>query len=325
MRSALPKVLHSLAGRPLVAHLLDTARALSPRALVVVVGSGAEAVRTALAAPDIAFVLQDPPRGTGDATRVALDALPTDGITLVTIGDLPLVPHTALAALVEAAEKGQLAVLTAHVPDPAGLGRIVRDASGRVRAIVEDRDLTPAQRKLDEINTGVMAAPTALMRRWVTALKPGNAQSEFYLTDIVAAAVADGIPVAAHAAADERDVRGINDQMQLAAVERIVQGRHAQALMQSGVALADPARIDIRGTLTCGRDVRIDVGCVFEGIVQLGDGVTIGPYCVLRDVALADAASMAPPSAPMRASGRLRGCVLVPRWARMSTSATSSR
>ncbi len=293
MRSALPKVLHPLAGRPLVAHLLDTARALSPRALVVVVGSGAEAVRTALAAPDIAFVLQDPPRGTGDAARVALDALPADGITLVTIGDLPLVPVTALAALVEAAEKGQLAVLTAHVPDPAGLGRIVRDASGRVRAIVEDRDLTPAQRKLDEINTGVMAAPTALMRRWVTALKPDNAQKEFYLTDIVAAAVADAIPVAAHAAADERDVRGINGQMQLAAMERIVQGRRALALMQSGVALADPARIDIRGTLTCGRDVRIDVGCIFEGIVQLGDGVTIGPYCVLRNVAVAGGATLA--------------------------------
>ncbi|MEO6567009.1 MAG: NTP transferase domain-containing protein, partial [Casimicrobiaceae bacterium] len=211
MQSARPKVLHPLAGRPLVAHLLDTTRGLSPRALVLVVGSGADDVRQALAAPDLIFVAQDPPRGTGDAARVALDALPADGVTLVTIGDLPLVQVAALAALVALAEKGQLAVLTAHVPDPSGLGRIVRDASGRVRAIVEDRDLAPAQRKLDEINTGVMAAPTALMRRWVTALKPDNAQKEFYLTDIVAAAVADGIPVAAHAAADERDVRGIND------------------------------------------------------------------------------------------------------------------
>ena len=287
MRSALPKVLHPLAGRPLVAHLLETARALSPRALVVVVGSGAETVQTALAAPDIAFVLQEPARGTGDATRVALDALPHDGVTLVTIGDLPLVPVAALAALVEVAERGELAVLTARVPDPTGLGRIIRDASGRVRAIVEDRDLAPAQRKMDEINTGVLAAPTALLRRWVTALKPNNAQSEYYLTDIVATAVADGIPVVAHAAPDERDVRGINDQAQLAAVERILQMRYAEALMQSGVALADPARLDIRGSLTCGRDVRIDIGCIFEGVVRLGDGVSVGPYCVVRDVAIA--------------------------------------
>ena len=294
MRSALPKVLHLLAGRPLVVHLLDAARTLQPRALVVVIGVGADAVRAALAAPDLQFVLQDPPRGTGDATRVALDALPHDGITLVTIGDLPLVPATALAALVEIAEKGQLAVLTAHVPDPAGLGRIVRDASGRVRAIVEDRDLSPAQRKLDEVNTGVMAAPTALLRRWVTALKPDNAQNEYYLTDIVAAAVADGIPVVGHAAPDERDVRGINDQAQLAAVERILQMRYAQALMDSGVALADPARLDIRGgTLACGRDVRIDIGCILEGVVQLGDGVSVGPYCVLRNVVIAAGTAIA--------------------------------
>jgi len=293
MRSALPKVLHPLAGRPLVAHLLDAARTLKPRSLVVVVGVGADAVRSALAAPDLTFALQDPPRGTGDATRVALDVLPPDGVTLVTIGDLPLVPATALAALVVAAAKGQLAVLTAHVPDPTGLGRIVRDASGRVRAIVEDRDLAPAQRKLDEINTGVMAAPTALLRRWVTALKPNNAQNEFYLTDIVAAAVADGIAVVAHTAPDERDVRGINDQAQLAAVERILQMRHAQALMTSGVALADPARLDVRGTLTCGSDVRIDVGCVFEGKVQLGAGVSVGPYCVLRNVAIAAGTTIA--------------------------------
>jgi bifunctional UDP-N-acetylglucosamine pyrophosphorylase/glucosamine-1-phosphate N-acetyltransferase len=224
---------------------------------------------------------------------VALDVLPPDGVTLVTIGDLPLVPAAALAALVEAAEAGQLAVLTAHVPDPAGLGRIVRDASGRVRAIVEDRDLSPAQRRLDEINTGVMAAPTALMRRWVSTLKPDNAQKEYYLTDIVAAAVADGIAVVGQVVTDERDVRGINDQAQLAAVERILQARHADALMAAGVALADPARLDVRGPLTCGLDVRIDVGCVFEGTVQLGDSVSVGPYCVLRNVCVAAGTAIA--------------------------------
>ena len=273
MHSALPKVLHPLAGRPLVAHVLAAARTLAPRAIVVVIGHGADAVQAAIAAPDLRFVLQDPPRGTGDATRVALDALPADGVTLVTIGDIPLVPAAALAALVREAEAGKLAVLTAQVPDPSGLGRIVRDGAGRVRAIVEEKDANPAQRAIDEINTGVMAAPTALLRRWVAALKPDNAQSEYYLTDIVALAVADGIPVVAHVAADERDVRGINDRAQLAAVERIVQMRQADALMVAGTTLADPARIDIRGTLACGRDVRIDVGCVFEGDVTLADGV----------------------------------------------------
>jgi bifunctional UDP-N-acetylglucosamine pyrophosphorylase/glucosamine-1-phosphate N-acetyltransferase len=180
------------------------------------------------------------------------------------------------------------------VPDPHGLGRIIRDAAGNVREIVEERDATATQRAIDEINTGVMAAPTALMRRWVAALKPDNAQSEYYLTDIVGLAVAEGTPVVAQLAADERDVRGINDRAQLAAVERIVQTRRAEALLAAGVALADPARIDIRGELHCGRDVAIDVGCVFEGLVRLGDGVQVGPYCVVRDVAIAAGAQIFP-------------------------------
>ena len=294
MHSALPKVLHLLAGRPLITHVLTSARALSPRAIVVVIGHGAETVQAAIAAPDLRFATQDPPKGTGDATRVALDALPPDGVTLVTIGDIPLVPSAALAALVKEAEAGKLVVLTAHVPDPSGLGRIIRDGAGRVRAIVEEKDASQAQRAIDEINTGVMAAPTALLRRWVAALKPDNAQNEYYLTDIVALAVADGIPVAATAVANERDVRGINDRAQLAAVERIVQSRNADALMLAGTTLADPARIDIRGSLACGRDVRIDVGCVFEGEVTLADGVQVGPYCVLRDVAVGAGTAIAP-------------------------------
>jgi len=293
MHSALPKVLHPLAGRPLIAHVLAAVRTLAPRAIVVVIGHGGDAVRAAVHAPDLRFALQDPPRGTGDATRVALDALPPDGVTLVTIGDAPLLPAAALAALVREAEAGKLAVLTARVPDPAGLGRIVRDGNGMLRAIVEHRDADPAQRAIDEINTGVMAAPTALLRRWVAALTPDNAQSEYYLTDIIALAVADGKPVAAHVAADERDVRGINDRTQLAAVERIVQARAAAALMAAGATLADPARIDIRGTLACGHDVSIDVGCVFEGSVTLADGVAVGPYCVLRDVAVGEGTAIA--------------------------------
>ncbi len=286
MRSALPKMLHPLAGRPLIDHVLAAARALAPRAIAVVIGHGGDAVQAATAASDLRFVRQEPPRGTGDATRVALAALPEDGVTLVTIGDIPLVPPAALAGLVKEAQGGRLAVLTANVRDPSGLGRIVRDGAGAVRAIVEERDADATQRGIAEINTGVMAAPTALLRRWVAALQPNNAQNEYYLTDIVALAVADGTSVVAHMAADERDVRGINDRAQLAAVERIVQTRLAAALMAAGTTIADPARIDIRGKLVCGQDVFIDVGCVFEGEVTLGADVVVGPYCVLRDCAV---------------------------------------
>jgi len=286
MHSALPKVLHPLAGKPLVRHAIDTARSLRPAGIAVVYGHGGEPVREALAAPDLAFVLQDPPQGTGDAVRRALAVLPPDGITLVTLGDVPLASAAALRTLADAAGRGALALLTARVPDPGGLGRIVRDAAGGVRAIVEERDAAPEQRAIDEINSGLMAAPTALMARWVAALRPDNAQREYYLTDIVAMAVAEGVPVVAQVVQDERDVRGINDRAQLVAVERIVQQRIAQRLLVAGTWIADPARIDVRGELACGRDVRIDVGCVFEGDVELGEGVEIGPHCVIRNASI---------------------------------------
>jgi bifunctional UDP-N-acetylglucosamine pyrophosphorylase/glucosamine-1-phosphate N-acetyltransferase len=266
--------------------VIDAVQTLAPRTICVVYGHGGEPVREALHRPGLAFALQDPPRGTGDAARLALHALPADGVTLVTIGDIPLVPPDALSALVHEAEGGHLAVLTAKVSDPTGLGRVVRDAAGRVRAIVEERDADPAQRALHEINTGVMAAPTALLARWVAALKADNAQQEFYLTDIVAAACADGIPVVALLAADERDVRGINDRAQLADCERILQRRQAERLLRAGTWIADPDRFDLRGALRCGRDVRIDVGCIFEGDVELGDDVVIGAHCVLRNVTI---------------------------------------
>jgi bifunctional UDP-N-acetylglucosamine pyrophosphorylase/glucosamine-1-phosphate N-acetyltransferase len=284
MRSARPKVLHALGGRPLVSHVLDAARALAPRGIVLVVGHGGDAVRAALAAPDLSIVTQDPPRGTGDAVRVALAGMPGDGVTLVANGDCPLIPTATFAALTAIAAAGKLAVLTARVADPAGLGRIVRDAGGAVRAIVEDRDASSVERGIDEIYTGALAAPTALLRRFADALTNDNAQREFYLTDVVAMAVREGVAVEAHVAADERDVLGVNDRAQLAAIERIVQTRTAVALMKAGTSLADPARIDVRGALTCGRDVRIDVGCVFEGTVDLADDVTIGAYCVLKNV-----------------------------------------
>ncbi|MEP7180826.1 MAG: bifunctional UDP-N-acetylglucosamine diphosphorylase/glucosamine-1-phosphate N-acetyltransferase GlmU [Betaproteobacteria bacterium] len=309
MHSALPKVLHPLAGRPLVAHVLDAARALAPRALVLVVGHGGDAVRTALAAPDLAFVTQDPPRGTGDAVRLALATLPADGVTLVANGDCPLIPAATLAAVVGLAAGDRLALLTARVGEPAGLGRIVRDAAGAVRGIVEEKDASPTERAIAEIYTGVLAAPTALLRRWVAALTDDNAQREFYLTDIVAMAVRERMSVDAHVAADERDVLGVNDRAQLAAIERIVQARQADALLKSGTWIADPSRIDIRGTLACGRDVRIDVGCVFEGDVELADDVAVGAHCVLKNVSVGPGTAIAPFShvdgATIGANGRI--------------------
>lgn len=283
MRSARPKVLHRIAGRPMLAHVLDAARSIAPRAIAVVVGHGGDEVERELAAPDLVFVRQDPPRGTGDAVKVALGRQPRDGITVVVNGDTPLVPGTLLRALAERAARGHLALLTARVPEPAGLGRIVRDRGGEVRRIVEERDATEAERRIDEIYTGVLAAPTALLAAWVAGLAPHNAQSEYYLTDIVAAAVADTVAVDAIVAPDERDARGVNDRAQLAEVERIVQRRLAETLMRAGTAIADPARFDLRGTLECGADVSIDVGCVVEGRVVLRDGVRVEPYCVLRD------------------------------------------
>jgi bifunctional UDP-N-acetylglucosamine pyrophosphorylase/glucosamine-1-phosphate N-acetyltransferase len=294
MYSALPKVLHPLAGRPLVTHVLDAARALAPRAVCVVVGHGGEAVAQALAAPDLVFVTQDPPRGTGDAVRVALAALAGDGVTMVLNGDCPLIPPTTLRAVADLAASGRLALLTARVSDPSGLGRVVRDATGAVTGIVEDRDASPAQKAIDEIYTGVLAAPTPLLRDRVAALSDDNAQREFYLTDIVAMAVAAGQPVAAQLAACEEDTLGVNDRAQLVAIERILQRRRAQSLLVSGTWIADPERFDLRGTLDCGRDVRIDAGCIFEGDVRLGDEVVVGAHCVLRDVAVGPGTRIAP-------------------------------
>ena len=286
MHSALPKVLHPLAGEPLAAHVLATVRTLAPRAIAVVVGHGANDVERALAAPDLRFVRQEPPRGTGDAARVALDALPPGGVTLVGLGDVPLVTPQALAALAKIAQAGRLGLLTARVRDPFGLGRIVRGTAGDVQAIVEETDATPDVRAVDEINTGFIAAPTERLRGWISKLSPHNAQGEYYLTDIVALAVADRVPVEAYVENDEASILGINDRAQLATVERIVQRRKAATLMTAGTTIVDPERIDIRGKLECGRDVTIDIDCIFEGHVRLGDRARVGPYCVLRDVSV---------------------------------------
>ncbi len=293
MRSALPKVLHPLAGRPLLGHVIDTARATAQACgraanIVVVIGHGAEAVRAAFAAdPGLRFVEQHPQRGTGHAVLQAVPLLDEEPPTLVLYGDVPLVRVPTLVGLVAAAG-AHLGLLTVRVPDPRGYGRILRDAGGGVCGIVEERDASAVQRAIDEINTGILVAPTAALKRWLAGLGNDNAQGEYYLTDIVAAARADGVPIGTATAADADETLGVNSKAQLAQLERIAQRRAADALLEAGVTLADPARIDVRGQLQAGRDVFIDVGCVFEGHVSLADGVRVGPYCVLRDASVGE-------------------------------------
>ncbi|MDR3352102.1 MAG: bifunctional UDP-N-acetylglucosamine diphosphorylase/glucosamine-1-phosphate N-acetyltransferase GlmU [Zoogloeaceae bacterium] len=286
MRASLPKVLHPLGGKPMLQHVLETARALRPRHLVVVYGHGGEAVRAAWQAEnDLLWVLQAPQLGTGHALRKTLPCLDPALPTLVLYGDVPLVSPATLRALLAEAREG-LALLTARLPDPRGYGRIVRDQAGKIRAIVEEKDASEAERRIDEINTGIMALPATAPWRWLAALSSRNAQGEYYLTDVVAQAVAEGVPVRSAAPAHLWEIEGVNDKAQLARLERIHQRHRAQSLMEAGAHLLDPERIDIRGDLVCGQDVRIDVGVVFEGRVVLEDGVTVGPYCVIRDAVI---------------------------------------
>ena len=286
MRSDLPKVLHPLAGRPLLAHVLDTARALAPRKIIVVHGHGAEQVRQVFPEKDVDWVLQAEQLGTAHAVTQAMPRIGTDAEVLVLYGDVPLVSAATLRRLLDAADGG-LAVLTADLDDPATYGRVVRDASGRVKRIVETRDASEAERAIREINAGFYALSAARLARWLKKIDNRNAQKEYYLTDLVAAAVSEGTPVAAVKADHAWEAAGVNSKAELAALERQYQSIYSQTLMDAGVTLVDPARIDVRGTLDCGRDVTIDVNCVFEGRVSLGDGVRIGPNCVLRNVTVA--------------------------------------
>jgi bifunctional UDP-N-acetylglucosamine pyrophosphorylase/glucosamine-1-phosphate N-acetyltransferase len=283
MRSERAKVLHPLAGRPLAQHVIDAARRLRPAGIVLVYGHGGDAVPAALAAPGIQFVKQEPQLGTGHAVRQALPKLPRGGVTLVLYGDVPLVRPETLRRLAGRSAEKRLTLLTAELPEPAGYGRIVRGERGAVERIVEHKDADAKTRAIREINTGILCAPTERLRGWLARLRNDNAQREYYLTDIVALAVADGFPVHAVRAADPAEVLGVNGKAQLADLERRVQRSIADRLLESGVTLADPARLDVRGRLACGRDVFIDVGCVFEGDVKLGDGVRVGPYCVVRE------------------------------------------
>ena len=287
MKSRLPKVLHRLAGRPLLLHVLATTEALPAHRSWVITGHGAEAVESAIAGSGAQAVRQMPQLGTGHAVQQVLPHLADVGTTLILNGDVPLIEASTARALADACGGERLALLTITLADATGYGRIVRTADGTaVLGIVEHKDASPAQRQIREVYTGMMAAPTAALKRWLAALKNDNVQGEFYLTDIVAMAVAEGVPVVASQATDDTEVLGVNSPLQLADLERRLQRRQAEALLEAGVRLADPARFDLRGTLQHGQDVEIDVGCVFEGTVLLGDDVHIGAHCVIRDAVL---------------------------------------
>ena len=309
MKSRLPKVLQRLAGRPLLHHVLDQAAHLQARSATVITGHGAIEVEAAPAGAasvgstfDLKFVRQEPQLGTGHAVQQAVPHLRADGTVVVLSGDVPLTRPETLRALVDACAGERLALLTVELADPTGYGRIVRGADGAVRGIVEHKDASEAQRAITEVYSGIMAVPARLLAPWLARLTNDNAQGEYYLTDIVAMAVADGLPVAAHRISDALQVAGVNSPLQLAELERAHQLRQAQALMEQGVRLADPARFDLRddartGTraaLVCGQDVEIDVGCIFTGRVELGEGVQIGAHCCIANASIAAGAIVHP-------------------------------
>ena len=285
MKSSLPKVLHKLAGRALLRHVLANTASLQADARIVITGHGADQVEAAIGGEGVRFVRQEPQLGTGHAIQQTVPALTAGGSTLILSGDTPLISTATTRALVEACGGERLVLLTIEYADPTGYGRIVRDGE-HVKAIVEHKDASEEQRRIRECYTGIMAAPTEALKRWVGQLDNKNAQGEYYLTDIVAMAVAEGVPVVGVKTADETEVLGVNSPSQLAHLERRFQLVQAEALMTAGVRLADPSRFDLRGTLHCGKDVEIDVNCVFEGEVTLGDGVRIGANCVIRNATI---------------------------------------
>ncbi len=295
MKSALPKVLHPIGGKAMLARVLETARQVRPAKICVVYGHGGDRVRAALAdQPDLSWAKQEPQLGTGHAVLQAMPYIEPDGVTLILYGDVPLISSATLERLIHIARQNRLAWLTQTVADPTGLGRMLRTADGRVTAIVEDKDATPAQRVVTEINTGFVACPTPLLASWLPKLGSQNAQGEYYLTDILAMAVAEGVTVETTQPKSAWEVVGVNSKNQLAALEREFQTERANRLMDDGVMLADPARIDVRGDLVCGTDVAIDVSCIFEGAVSLAEGVRVGAHCILRDCSVGAGAEILP-------------------------------
>lgn len=295
MRSQLPKVLQPIAQKPMIDHVLDKARAIEgEHRIIVVVGHAADVVKNHLKDNhDIQFALQAEQLGTGHALMQALPLCEPDKPTLVLLGDVPLIETQTLETLIKEAGN-ELGLLTVKLDNPTGYGRIVREANGAVCAIVEEKDADAEQRKINEVNTGIMVLPTNRLDEWLSALKNENAQGEYYLTDVIGMAVANQVTVHTACASSAVEVEGVNSKIQLAALERAYQEKQAQRLMAEGVTLIDPRRIDVRGELICGRDVTIDVGCVFSGRVVLKDGVTVGAYCVLKDVELAQGVEVKP-------------------------------
>ncbi|SDG88848.1 MULTISPECIES: bifunctional UDP-N-acetylglucosamine diphosphorylase/glucosamine-1-phosphate N-acetyltransferase GlmU [unclassified Duganella] len=295
MQSALPKVLHPLAGKPLLQHVLDTARSLSASRLCVIYGHGAAAVQELLAKQPVKVgaALQEQQLGTGHAVMQGLPELDDNVPTLILYGDVPLTTSASLQALIDAAGNDKLGILTVEQDDPTGLGRIVRE-NGHIVRIVEQKDANEAERAIKEINSGIMVAPTKRLKQWLAAVKNNNAQGEYYLTDIVALAVADGVPVVSAQPSAQWEVAGVNSKVQLAELERIHQRNIANNLLEQGVTLLDPSRIDVRGELVCGRDVTIDVGCVFEGKVEIGDGVHIAAHNVIVNARILAGAQIKP-------------------------------
>ncbi|WP_151670960.1 bifunctional UDP-N-acetylglucosamine diphosphorylase/glucosamine-1-phosphate N-acetyltransferase GlmU [Nitrincola schmidtii] len=283
MKSALPKVMHPLAGKPMLQHVIDTANQLSNIALHVVIGHGADRVRQQLTHQAVTIAMQEQQLGTGHAVAQALPACQSDGVVLILYGDVPLIQATTLQALLQQAQQGHLGLLTVVLQDPSGYGRIVRNDVRDVVAIVEHKDANEQQRQIAEVNTGIMAVPSELLNSWLPQLSSENAQGEYYLTDIIAMAAEEGVRISAIQPATEQEVQGVNNRQQLAELERWYQLQEANRLMTAGVTLHDPARVDVRGRLTVGQDVVIDINCVFEGEVTLADGVVIGPHCVIRN------------------------------------------
>jgi bifunctional UDP-N-acetylglucosamine pyrophosphorylase / glucosamine-1-phosphate N-acetyltransferase len=294
MRSDLPKVLHPLAGKPLLGHVLDTARSLHPSRICVVYGHGGEAVPQTLGGTDIIWTRQAPQLGTGHAVMQALPHLSRDGLVLVLYGDVPLTSPETLSALLSRVGPEAVALLTVDLENPTGYGRIVRNKDGAVTAIVEEKDATPRQRSINEVNNGIMVVPSERLHAWLQLLGNDNSQGEYYLTDIVAMAVKHKLTVETSQPVHAWETLGVNSKIQLAELERIHQHGQATRLLEQGVTLADPARLDVRGELRAGRDVFIDVGCIFEGRVNLGDRVRVGAYCVVRDATLGDGTEVAP-------------------------------
>ena len=311
MRSSLPKVLQPLAGRPLLAHVLDTAARLQPAACHVVYGHGGEQVRRALSGARVSWILQDQQLGTGHAVQQAIPQVNDEHLVLVLYGDVPLITESTLRALLELAGPRAVSLLTVMLDDPAGYGRIVRNRRGQVQRIVEQQDATRAQQKIREGNSGVLVVPARLLRRWLAKLKSDNAQGEFYLTDIIAMAVKDKVAVRPLVAPDPVEVLGVNDKAQLAVLEAHYRARRARELMAAGATIVDPARIDVRGEVEVGSDVTLDVNVVLNGPVTLGDNVVVGPNCVLSNVRVG-AGTVFKPNCVLDSADVGRGCEIGP-------------